>query len=295
MVEQKVVMDIPERKLKVVKELSELINTKKTLLIASIKNLPAAQFQEIGKKLRAKAIVKFPKKNLMFRAIDESKKANTEELKNQITESVALLFSDEDCYDLALELIKKKTPAKAKVGQVAPKDIEVLGGPTDLVPGPAISELGALGIKIQIEKGKITIKESKIIAKEGSKISQGAADIMAKLDIKPFENGYIPIAGYDLKEGKLYLNIEIDSEKTKDELKTDFGKALGFAVEIGYITTETIKVMIGKANAHENRLNRIISGEPEEVAVVEEVKETPKEKKEEKKADAGAGLASLFG
>ena len=61
---------IPESKKKTVAELSELIKNKKTVLIASIKDLPASQFQEIGKKLRGKAIVKVPKKNLIFRALE---------------------------------------------------------------------------------------------------------------------------------------------------------------------------------------------------------------------------------
>ena len=58
---------IPERKIKDVKEISELVKNKKTVLIASIKNLPASQYQEIGKKLRGKAIIKVPKKNILFR------------------------------------------------------------------------------------------------------------------------------------------------------------------------------------------------------------------------------------
>lgn len=53
---------IPQSKIKSLKELAELIKTKKTILIASIKDIPASQFQEIGKKLRGKAIVKVPKK-----------------------------------------------------------------------------------------------------------------------------------------------------------------------------------------------------------------------------------------
>ena len=63
---------IPEYKKETVKRLAELVKTKKTILIASIKNIPASQFQEIGKKLRGKVIVKVPKKNLIFRAIDLS-------------------------------------------------------------------------------------------------------------------------------------------------------------------------------------------------------------------------------
>jgi len=291
--------DVPTGKIKAVEELKNLLQSKKTLLIASIKNLPAAQFQTIGKKLRGKAIVKVPKKNFIYRALDGLKSEHVEELKKQITDGCAILFSDEDSYDLALELINKKTPAKAKVGQIANFDISVSEGPTGLVPGPAISELGALGIQIQIDKGKINIKESKIIAKEGAKISQAASDIMAKLDILPFESGYIPLSAYDIKSGKLYLNIEIDKKKTVEELKNAFGKSLSFAVGIGYTTEDTVKVMIQTAGSHEAKMIRVINGEPEEVAVLSgegEENEAPmEEKKEEKKADASAGLASLFG
>jgi len=134
---------VSEEKMNTVRELSELIKNKKTILIASIKNLPASQFQEIGKKLRGKAIIKVPKKNLIFRVLDSSEKDVIKKLKEHIKENVAILFSDLDCFELASELIKNKSPAKAKVGQEAPEDIEVQEGPTDLVPGPAISELGA--------------------------------------------------------------------------------------------------------------------------------------------------------
>lgn len=289
---------IPKYKLDTVKELAELVKTKKTILVASIKNIPASQFQEIGKKLRSKAIVKVPKKSLIFRALDSSADEEIKKLREKIDDSFAILFSDLDSFELASELEESKSPAKAKPGQEAPEDIEIPEGPTDLIPGPAISELGALGIQIKIEKGKIHIKEAKVIAKKGAKISQGAADLMSKLDIKPFSVGFIPLCAFDTKEGKLYLNIKIDKEATVEKLKTSFGKVLGFAVGIGYTSEDTIKLLIGKANAHSNKINRIVTGEPE--PIVEIIEETPTEeiqekKKEEPKADAGAGLASLFG
>ena len=289
--------EIPKYKKEIVSELSDLIKNKKTILLASIKNIPASQFQEIGKKLRDNAIVKVPKKNLIFRAIDSGDE-KLKKLKEHVGDSVAVLFSDLDSFELATELGKIKSPAKAKAGQEAPEDIEIQEGPTDLVPGPAISELGALGIQIQIEKGKIHIKEPKVIAKEGEKISAKAADIMAKLDIKPFSIGFIPLCAFDNKEGKLYLDIKIDKEATLDELKTAYGKALGFAVEIGYVNEDTVKVLIGRAHAQESKLNRIMTGEPE--PVVEEVKEEKKEEvkekpKEEKKEAAAEGLGALFG
>ncbi len=210
----KIIAHVSEEKKKVVKELTDLIKKKRTLLIVSIKNIPTSQFQEITKKLREKAVVKVPKKNLIIRALELSEDENVKKIEEYVKENVALLFSDMDCFELAADIVKNKNPTKAKAGQEAPEDIEIPSGPTDLVPGPAISELGALGIQIQIDKGKISIKEPKIIAKKGSKISAGAADVLSKLDIKPFSISLIPLVGYDSQEKKLYLDIQINREKS---------------------------------------------------------------------------------
>ncbi len=290
--------EIPQKKLNVVKELTDLIKSKKTVLVASIKNLPASQFQEIGKKLRGTAIVKVPKKNLIFKAIEDSGIKNANELKKEIIEDTAILFSDVDSFELASELLESKSPAKGKIGQIAPMDIQVDAGPTDLVPGPAISELGALGIKIQIENGKITIKEPKVIVKAGVKLSEGAASLMNKLDIKPFSIGFTPLSSFDTKEGKLYVNIKIDKEGTLESLKSFFGKALAFAVGRNYLTEDTMIPILAKASAHANKINRIWTGEPEpvaEVPVEEKKEEVVEKKKEEPKVDAAAGLGALFG
>ena len=256
---------VPEKKLKTVKELIDLLKGKKTILIASIKNLPNSQFQEIKKKLRDKAIIKVPKKNLFFRAIDSIKDGDLIKLKDHFEESTALLFSDLDGYKLSAELIKNKSPAKAKAGQKAPMDIEVEAGPTDLLPGPAISELGAVGLQVQIEKGKITIRESKVIVKKGQAISQAAVDIMNKLDIKPFSIGFIPLTAYDNEKKKLYLEIKIDSEEVKKDLKNCYTKSLAFAVEIGYATDKTISFLLGKAGRDEKTLLALIKTQTPEI------------------------------
>src|SRR3989344_2005584 len=235
---KKTVQNIPEKKTKAVAELKNLIKNKKTILIASIKNLPASQYQEVTKKLREKAEVRVPKKNLIFKAIDESKNENIKKLKEQIKEDVAILFSDWDAFDLAFELLKSKSRVKAKPGQDAPYNIEVEEGPTDLIPGPAVSELGSVGIEIKIEKGKIYIAKPKVIVKKGQRISRAAADVMSKLDIKPFSIGFIPLSAFDSKEA--------------------YSKALPFAVEIGYPTSATISFLISKASIQERALEKLI-------------------------------------
>ncbi|HUS49941.1 MAG TPA: 50S ribosomal protein L10 [Candidatus Paceibacterota bacterium] len=287
---------IPETKIKSVKELVNLIKNKKTILVASIKNIPASQFQEIGKKLRNKAIIKVPKKNLIFRALDSSENEAIKKLKEQIKDSVAILFSDLDSFELASELIENKSLIKAKAGQEAPEDIEVHEGPTELVPGPAISELGSLGIQIEIEKGKINIKKSKIIVKKGGEISDAAAGIMNKLGIKPFSIGFVPLSAFDTEQGKLYLEIKIDKAETVKELKNCFGKALALAVELDYFSEDTISLLITKAHSHEKSLDKFAEAEEqkgETIAANADNRDTNNGEKTDKQNSQGGGLTNL--
>lgn len=282
---------VSESKIKLVKELADLIKSKKTILIASIKNIPGSQFQEIVKKLRGKAVVKVPKKNLIFRAIENSGNAEIKKLEEKIDDSFALLFSDIDAFELAGELMKNQSPTKAKAGQETPIDIEIEAGPTDLPPGPAISELGAVGLQVQVEKGKLTIKESKIVAKKGEIIKPKVADIMAKLDIKPFSIGFTPLCAFDTQEKKFYAEIKIDREGTLENLKYACSKALPFAVEIGYTTPKTIIFMIGKAGRQAKVLEKLNpveeSSEDKTENKSEEEKAEEKEEVKEEKENMG--------
>ncbi len=238
---------VSEEKKKIVSELADLVKGKKTILLASIRDLPASQYQEISKKLRTKAIVKLPKRNLILRAIDLAKNSEMKKIESKIESSIAVLFSDLDAFELSVELLKNKSPAKARPGQEAPEDIVVKAGATELVPGPAISELGAVGLKVQVQDGKLHIKEDKVIVKKGEKISEKASDVMSKLNIKPFSIGFIPLAGFDVKENKFYSEIKINREETLMNLKDAFARVLPFAVSIGYVSDDTIKLLLQKA------------------------------------------------
>ena len=290
--------NVSKKKLETVKELIELIKNNDTIMIASIKNLPSRQFQEIRKKLRGKAEMKVIKKRIMIRAIETSENKEINKLAEHVQEDSVVLFSKEEAFDLSGFLSENKSPAKAKLGQTTEDDIEVEAGITDLIPGPAISELGNLGIKIAVEDGKIAIKENKVIVKTGEKISGEAASIMAKLDIIPFKIGLEPIAVFDKKSGEIYLDIKIDKEKTTEELKTGAAKALGFAQKIIFYCKETISYFLAKANAEEKTLKKLAPEPKEEKAEepkAEEVKpeektensdeKKPEEVKEEPKAE----------
>lgn len=252
---------------KQVKELAEKIKNSRTLMIISVRAVPARQFQEIKKSLRKDAFIQVSKKNIMLRTLKAFGKESILGLEPLIKENCALAISDVEGFELAGLLLSKKTPVFAKTGQIAPIDIEVKEGPTSLVPGPAISELGALGIQISVEGGKIAIKKSKIVVKQGQPISAPVSALLQKLDIKPFTIGLEPIALYDTKNEKIYSDLKIDEDEAKASLVESDSKALGFAQKIGYFCKETIGFFLAKANMHATAIqNKTQLNKPEEKA-----------------------------
>jgi large subunit ribosomal protein L10 len=250
---------------KKVKELSEKIKKSNTLMIVSIKGLPSRQFQEIKKQIRKDVLIKVEKKNILIRAIKAIGKDSVLPLEKNISDSCAFAISEMEGFELAGLLSKQKTPVFAKAGQIAPSDIEVKEGPTDLVPGPAISELGALGIQISVENGKIAIKAPKVVVKEGKTINEATAAVLMKLGVQPFTVGLEVIAIYDIKEEKIYTDVKLDPDATINDLRIAAAKALGFAQKIVYITNETIGYLLAKANMQAMALESKTQLNPQEV------------------------------
>lgn len=248
---------VSEEKKQAVKQLAEAMKEVNTIMLVSSKNVPASQFQKISKALREKANVQVAKKSTVLRALDETKFNGIDSLKAHVQADYALLLSNTDGFELSGWLTENKNPIAAKEGQIADADITIEEGPTDLVPGPVISELGALGLQIMVEDGKITIRKTKVAVKKGEKVSAGAASIFQKLGIKPFMIGINPIAFYDKKSGKIYVDVKIDKKKMLEDVLLANAKALGFAINIAYSSKSTIGMLLAKANAHANALSKL--------------------------------------
>jgi large subunit ribosomal protein L10 len=258
MVETKNIFILKEKN---VNHLSELIGRSRTLMIVSIKNLPSKQFQNIKKSMRNEAEVKVAKKNIMIRALGKS---NIKGLDEYVGADCAFVISKLESYELAGKLVSKKTPIFARAGQIASDDIEIKEGPTNLVPGPAISELGALGLQVSVENGKISIKKNKIVINKGQIIKENAASILQKLNIMPFSVGLNVSAAYDIPTKKLYTELKIDPEGYTNELKNTANKSLGFAYKISYLCKDTINHLLAKANSEAKILDNIKLNKQEE-------------------------------
>lgn len=251
--------EIPEYKLRIIKELVNKMKKSKTVLIASTRKLPSSQFHEIKKNLRGKAEIKVARKSAIIRAMDLVGKAGIDKLKNSVQADVALFFSHLDAFELSGILTDNQSPAKAKPGDIAPEDIKVEPGPTDLIPGPAISELGSVGLKVAVEGGKLAIKQPATIVKAGEVIKPNVASVMAKLNILPMKVGFEPIAAYDAVEDKVYVGIKINKPEALNELRVAIGKARGFAINMAYACHDTISALIGKAGMQEKAISKIVN------------------------------------
>ncbi len=252
---------VPEYKIEIVKILKDKIKKSRTVLLASTKSLPSSQFHEIKKNLRNRAEISVAKKSLVLRAISESEKGALQNLKQKIGSDIAIFFSDLDPFELSSLLSDNQSATKAKAGEIAPEDIIIEPGPTDLVPGPAISELSGVGLKVAVEGGKLAIKQGATVAHKGEEIKDNVASVLGKLNILPMKVGFEPIAAYDSEADKIYIDIKIDKKKTHEELVDCIKKALGFAVGINYTVKETIKFFIAKAGLEEKAIeSKVQSG-----------------------------------
>ncbi len=324
---------VSEDKKKSVAEFAKLLDTYPVIAVVDMANLPTKTVSQMRAKLRENGtILKMTKKRLMKIAFSQAKKDKVKELEKYFKGMPALIFTKDNPFKLYSFLEKNKSNAPAKAGQVAPKDIMVKAGPTSFAPGPIIGQLGKYGIKTGVEGGKLAIKTDAVAAKKGQVIDADLAGILVRLGIEPMEIGLDLTAAYE--DGFIFTSdvLYVDEKVYGQKFVTAYTESINLAVYSGYPTTESLKIMIGKA-AKETRAISLEAGfmtvdtsgdiikkayrimlsisnslPPEALSeelrnaknaaqVTQAAPEAPKaEKKEAKKEeDSAAGLGSLFG
>jgi large subunit ribosomal protein L10 len=239
--------EVAQWKLDEVKDVEKFINGKKVIGIVDIESLPSRQFQEIRKKLRGRADIKISKSILIRRAIENLKNPELKKLEEYMTGPCGILVSDEDPFLLYKFLKKNRSKALAKAGMIAPFDLIIPAGETDLPAGPALSELKIAKVDVKIDKGKIAVAKDSLVAKKGETINQQTANALAKLGITPMEIGLKITAILDRNVVYTPDVLDIDEAKFMSELVGGYHNALNLSVSAGYPTAESIKIMIQNA------------------------------------------------
>ena len=231
---------------KEVQELKQLFDKYPVVGIASLKSFPANLFAQVRKLLADKAVVRVSKTRIFLRALENSKLKDSG-LKDFSKDSIAVIFTELNPFELYSLLKKNKGNASAKVGMIAPNDILVPAGDTGLPPGPALSDLKAAGLKVKLAGASIEITEDKIVCKQGEHVSEAVAGVLSKLNIKPIKIGLKLNVVYENKELFKQEVLDVDEEELFNSFVSAHRNSFNLALNIAYPTTETIPLLLTKA------------------------------------------------
>ncbi|MEM1535362.1 MAG: 50S ribosomal protein L10 [Candidatus Pacearchaeota archaeon] len=235
------------------------------LVMSNIERIPANQFKQLRKKLSREAEkveIKVIKRSLAERLL-EKLKISTEGLDKILSKPLCILLTNKDPFSLASLLEDSKEEAFLKPGQSPEKDLIIEPKSTDL-PATAVVELSKAGLKVSVEKGKVVIKEKKVI-KAGEKIDEDLALALQKLNIKPLRIGLNVDLAIDLKSKKIYKNIVINKAEELEKLKSAANNALNLALGIAYPCEQTISYLIRKAFLSAQSLKGLEKNKSEQV------------------------------
>lgn len=252
---------VAPNKMQLVEDLAFRCAQARVIGIVNIHGIPAPQFQAIRKRLWGRATITVAKNNLLRRALEQAsaKKPDLVKLGETIEGQTAVVTADINPFRLYKELEATKTRAPARGGEIAPEDLWVRAGETPFKPGPIVGELQKAGIPAAIERGKVVIRQDKMLVKAGQRIPRDIAQQLARLEIFPL------VVGLDLRgayeAGTVFRRdaLAIDDTVVRGQIAQAGREALALALAAAYTTKETIGPLLAKA--HRQALNLAVETE----------------------------------
>jgi len=235
---------ILEEKIGEVEEIKELLKGYKSIGLASLQKVRAAQLQELKKSLAGKVYMRVLKNTLTKLAIENMEKDDLKKLEGYLEGSNLFLFTDLNPFKLALLLERGKVKTTAKSGDIAAMDVVIPEGSTGQPPGPIISQLNAVGLPTRIESGSVWVSKDTLVVRKGEPISERLAALLSKLGIKAVEAGLSMKAFLD--EGLIITGdlLKIDVEATRKSIENSNSEAFALTLSIAYPTPENMNMLL---------------------------------------------------
>ncbi|MEM4368263.1 MAG: hypothetical protein QXO21_04565, partial [Candidatus Anstonellales archaeon] len=211
--------------------------------------------QKLKKALKGKAIFIMDKQVVLRKALEN---AGLHKLVEKLNEPSYLVLSDLSVSQIYEEISSTRENVYAIEGNVAPDDILIEKGTTELQPGPVLTELKNAGLEVMIDKGKIAIKNDKVVAKKGEKISKAVANVLRLLNIKPIQ--IFASMKFAISNNLVYSAELLEQYSKNNVMKNiveEYKSAFNLSVNTNYYTSENIKYLI--ANAYHNSNSLAIS------------------------------------
>lgn len=242
--------EVNPRKAEKVQQLLDRIASHRVVGIASVEGIPALQLQRMRRSLRGKAALTVTKNSLLQLALEQASRSakGLGELSKVIQGQTALVVSDLNAFKLFRELEATKTKAPARGGEVAPDDVVVKAGDTPFKPGPIVGELQKAGISAAIDRGKVVIRQDKVLVKKGDRIPREAASVLTRLEIYPVTVG-LDLRGA-FENGMLFRRdvLAVDPERVRWEVVTAARQAFNLAMFAWIPTPATTGSLVARAH-----------------------------------------------
>ncbi|HII38766.1 TPA: 50S ribosomal protein L10 [Candidatus Micrarchaeota archaeon] len=258
-----------QQKQEIAKQLEQQFLDYPVVAVASIAGLKSSQYNAIKKKVRDKVVMIVARKTLLTRAMDAAR-PELKQIQAQMTDAEIIILTKLDPFKLFKTFKQNKSKTFAKPGQLAPADIIVPAGETNLAPGPVLTELKQAKIDAKIQGPKIVIGKDSTVVKKDEPISEPVTKALSKLGIQPFEVGVEVKAVYS--DGLIYTAdvLDVDQEYYLTTIRTAYSEATAIAIATQYFAPEFISPAIVKAELEALTI-------AERVKKDEKVAETPAE------------------
>ncbi|MCI4353481.1 MAG: 50S ribosomal protein L10 [Thermoplasmata archaeon] len=241
---------VPPEKIARVAALQQMLLGHPLTALVGIRGVPAAALQNMRQNLlqRGHPLVVAPNSAIRH-ALEQAAKQRPalRPLLEYVTDQTGLIVADGNPFSLYQELVQTRSATPARGGAIAPNDIVVPGGETAFKPGPIVAELQHAGFPAVIEKGKVVLKRDATIAKAGDVISAEKANLLTRLGIFPLEVGLDLRAAVERETFYAPSVLAVDLTHQRAELVRAYRRALALAVEVGYLTRETLPILLTRA------------------------------------------------
>jgi len=230
-----------EKKQKYFVKLQNLVTENKKVLLVNCDNVGSAQLQAIRRKLEGVATILMGKNTLIRKCLREmvGRKPEVETLIPLIRGNLGLVFTNGDLSAVRKELEFLRQEAPAKVGAISPKPIICPAGPTGMEPTQT-SFLQALNIASKIVRGQVEIVSDVQIVAAGDRVTNSAASLLQKLNIKPFSYGLTVVTVYD--NGSVFdvAILDISDDIVLDRFFAGVANLASVSLAVGYPTAASL-------------------------------------------------------
>jgi len=250
-----------QRKQQYFTRLIKLLDEYPCILVVGADNVGSNHMQQIRKALRAKGSVLLMGKNTMIRKAIRGHTTNNPALEGLlplVRGNIGFVFTKGDLGEIRKIIQSNRVEAPAKQGAIAPIKVVVPAMNTGLEPTQT-SFFQALNIQTKIARGQIEIVQDVNLIEEGQKVGASEANLLAKLNIKPFSYGLTLTMVYD--HGSIYSAkiLELNEDDLLKKFSNGVRNIASISLQIGLPTVASLPHSI--ARAYKNVLSVSLSSD----------------------------------